>query len=224
MQLQDGLRSWFHFWNFCLKTGNTKRKVANHSLLPSLSLSISQSLSPSLSLSWHVNDESGQCHLLGLCRFHFGCILAVTACRTSAQCMYVVISFRITIDQPRRQGSWGQHWAHLGPVGSRWAPCWPHEPCYQGDDTWQSGAIPEWFTVNSWQDTHTWCGCRQKLSVIIVRNPLLVIHYRFEHFWLCNQVKKIMIDRDITEKTRAFFGKHYFVSWGPLPKRVHILF
>ena len=22
--------------------------------------------------------------------------------------------------------------AHLGPVGPRWAACWPHEPCYQG--------------------------------------------------------------------------------------------
>ena len=30
------------------------------------------------------------------------------------------------------QRSWGQHGAHLGPVGPRWAPCWPHEPCYQG--------------------------------------------------------------------------------------------
>ena len=26
----------------------------------------------------------------------------------------------------------GQHGAHLGPVGPRWAPCWPNEPCYQG--------------------------------------------------------------------------------------------
>ena len=26
----------------------------------------------------------------------------------------------------------GQHGAHLGPVGTRWAPCWPHQPCYQG--------------------------------------------------------------------------------------------
>ena len=26
----------------------------------------------------------------------------------------------------------GQHGAHLGPVGPRWALCWPHEPCYQG--------------------------------------------------------------------------------------------
>ena len=33
---------------------------------------------------------------------------------------------------PRSQGSWGQHGAHLGPIGPRWAPCCPHEPCYQG--------------------------------------------------------------------------------------------
>ena len=32
----------------------------------------------------------------------------------------------------RWQSSWGQHGAHLGPDGPRWAPCWPHEPCYQG--------------------------------------------------------------------------------------------
>ena len=24
----------------------------------------------------------------------------------------------------------------MGPVGPRWAPCWPHEPCYQGDVWW----------------------------------------------------------------------------------------
>ena len=30
------------------------------------------------------------------------------------------------------QGSWGQHGAHLGPVGPRWAPCRPHEPCCLG--------------------------------------------------------------------------------------------
>ena len=24
-------------------------------------------------------------------------------------------------------------WAHLGPVGPRWAPCWSHEPCCQGN-------------------------------------------------------------------------------------------
>ena len=26
----------------------------------------------------------------------------------------------------------GQYWAHLGPICSRWARCWPHEPYYQG--------------------------------------------------------------------------------------------
>ena len=33
---------------------------------------------------------------------------------------------------PWTQSSWSQHGAHLGPVGPRLAPCWPHEPCYQG--------------------------------------------------------------------------------------------
>ena len=37
---------------------------------------------------------------------------------------------------PRKQNSWGQHGVHLGPVGPKWAPCWPHEPCYQGT-SWQ---------------------------------------------------------------------------------------
>ena len=26
----------------------------------------------------------------------------------------------------------GPTWGHLCHVGPRWAPCWPHEPCYQG--------------------------------------------------------------------------------------------
>ena len=30
------------------------------------------------------------------------------------------------------QGSWGLDGAHMGPTGPRWAPCWPHKPCYQG--------------------------------------------------------------------------------------------
>ena len=38
----------------------------------------------------------------------------------------------IHINTPREQSVLGQHGAHLGPVGPRWAPCWPHEPCCQG--------------------------------------------------------------------------------------------
>ena len=34
--------------------------------------------------------------------------------------------------RPRYQGPWGQHGAHLGPTGPRWAPCGPREPCYLG--------------------------------------------------------------------------------------------
>ena len=34
--------------------------------------------------------------------------------------------------QPRLRSSWGQHGTHLGPVGPRWAPCWPHELYNQG--------------------------------------------------------------------------------------------
>ena len=39
---------------------------------------------------------------------------------------------------PRWQVLWCKHASsrppppYLGPVGPKWAPCWPHEPCYQG--------------------------------------------------------------------------------------------
>ena len=39
-----------------------------------------------------------------------------------------------TCSTPWKHGSWGQHGAHLGPTGPRWAPCWPHELCYLGRD------------------------------------------------------------------------------------------
>ena len=44
----------------------------------------------------------------------------------------------------------GQHGAHLGPVGPRWAPCWPHEPCYQGmliGQVWKYGNQPCTATI-----------------------------------------------------------------------------
>ena len=36
---------------------------------------------------------------------------------------------------PWYQDSWGHHGAHLGPIGPRGAPCWPHELCYLGPQT-----------------------------------------------------------------------------------------
>ena len=41
------------------------------------------------------------------------------------------------------QGSWGQHGAHLGPTGPRWAPWWPHELCYLGRN-WQKYVLTEY--------------------------------------------------------------------------------
>ena len=37
----------------------------------------------------------------------------------------------------------GPTWAHLGPTGPRWAPCWPHEPCYLGSSSWK--ITPSWL-------------------------------------------------------------------------------
>ena len=50
----------------------------------------------------------------------------------------------------------GQHGAHLGATGPRWAPCWPHELCYLGlyyyehmedEEYWGRKAITNTFTV-----------------------------------------------------------------------------
>ena len=45
---------------------------------------------------------------------------------------YYIGQIHFKLWYPRYQVSWGKHGAHLGPVGPRWAPYWPHEPCYQG--------------------------------------------------------------------------------------------
>ena len=39
--------------------------------------------------------------------------------------------------------SWDQHGAHLGPKGPRWAPCWPHEPCYLGRCAFQQADVKQ---------------------------------------------------------------------------------
>ena len=59
-----------------------------------------------------------------------------------------------------QQSSRGQHGAHLGPVGPRWVPCWPHEPCYQGRD-----------------QQAKWWPCFPRNAQIL--SPLNVIHTRF---------------------------------------------
>ena len=63
----------------------------------------------------------------------------------------VVITHQLQ-QPPWQQGSWGQHGAHLGPTGPRWAPCWPHDSCHLG-----SQSIPG--RINSPLAVYIWHGC-----------------------------------------------------------------
>ena len=56
---------------------------------------------------------------------------------------------------------WGQHGAHLGPTGPRWAPCWHYDLCYLGRFTYHShkatgfvrnGIIMAWYPVQQKSD------------------------------------------------------------------------
>ena len=75
---------------------------------------------------------------------------------------YNVVAVRTWIShysQAQIQGSWDQHWAHLGPTGPRWAPCWPHEACYLGElhedvITYQTAKIKVDFVY--YCTTHLW--------------------------------------------------------------------
>ena len=82
----------------------------------------------SLNVSAHVPlSFQGDIHLLVQCDGH---VLHDT--RDEVVKVYCHGHVSAMHEQPRKQSSWGQHGAHLGPLGPRWAPCWPHEPCYHG--------------------------------------------------------------------------------------------
>ena len=50
---------------------------------------------------------------------------------------------------PEKRSSWGQHGAHLGPTGPRWAQCWSHELGYLGDFKPGRGPKP-WNNDDIW--------------------------------------------------------------------------
>ena len=56
----------------------------------------------------------------------------VTKISSKLQHSRLNISWGVRTASQLRRGIAPQHGAHLGPVSPRWAPCWPHEPCYQG--------------------------------------------------------------------------------------------
>ena len=79
-------------------------------------------------LSFWFSRSSIQVNLALILEFKITC--TVTAVKSHRFALLIVKC--ILVSYPRWQGSSGQYGAHLGPVGPRWAPCWPHEPCYHG--------------------------------------------------------------------------------------------
>ena len=69
-----------------------------------------------------------------------------------------ICSCRVTLPSPDSK----VHGAHLGPTGPRRAPCWPHEPCYQGQwrhckHLYGKGALANLCMVKApHQQSHYW--------------------------------------------------------------------
>ena len=74
--------------------------------------------------------------------------------------------------QPRWQFSCGPHGAQLGPVGPRWAPCWPHESCYQGGSLYIG-----WFPMLRWR-RHM-----EHFSALLVRNLRKLLNKYSNRWW-----------------------------------------
>ena len=58
----------------------------------------------------------------------------------------------------------GPTWAHLGPTGPRWAPCWPHELCHLG-------FFVIYFVV-------LWLCCESLVNPYIHWYPLGLLHWQ----------------------------------------------
>ena len=65
----------------------------------------------------------------------------------------------------------GPTWGPLGPTGPRWAPCWPHEPCYLGvhvnktlPKCTDTGVISIFNLSNKIMDYYYSCECQMKSS------------------------------------------------------------
>ena len=76
-----------------------------------------------------------------------------------------VSCYGYTVWLSRWQSSWGQYGAHLGPVGPRWAPCWPHESCYRGPGSVVWGSLYHATTT-------LWCGIIGIILLLIYSNSL----------------------------------------------------
>ena len=90
------------------------------------------------------------------------CVVCPQICWTLT-CWYLVSIFQFYLLNTQRTGSWSHHGAHLGPVGPRWAPCWPHQPCYQGKEIWNRlgdvsrNPFHSLWAPNYWKHTCYFC-------------------------------------------------------------------
>ena len=77
-------------------------------------------------------DESAQekyCYIT----IEWLCIQFIQSCKVVYHLIWWLCRSTTDISKiPRIARFMGPTWAHLGPTGPRWAPCWPHEPCYLG--------------------------------------------------------------------------------------------
>ena len=76
--------------------------------------------------------------------------------------------------------SWGKHGAHLGPVGPRWAPCWPHEPCHQG--CFSSTSISWVYKVTVMKDQFT-CTTANRDKIAFASLKILFVIPVLHIFW-----------------------------------------
>ena len=74
--------------------------------------------------------------------------------------------------------TWGPH---LGPVGPRWAPWWPHEPCFQGDFVHVTAPQLPFFLLNWLPVPCDWTGYRCDFHLIIFKS--IAKPCQVHHLW-----------------------------------------
>ena len=91
----------------------------------------------------------------------------------------------------------GQHGAHLGPTGPRWAPCWPHELCYLG----RFGYALEWILV-----IHLSMACYHDDVIIKQKNfPRYLPFVRWIHQSPVDSPRGFPSQRPVTRSFDVFF-------------------
>ena len=84
----------------------------------------------------------------------------------------------------------GQHGAHLGPVGPGWAPCWPHEPCYQvvadSHIPWFFRPPGLWFNIkmSSYQYRKSHCGDKTVVRSSYLHNVISYSGKMASLYWI----------------------------------------